>query len=262
MSHRLWKARGLFGALLLASGLTVGCTSGSVPVTPPSSANLTPGGSFVEPTGGSADRSSGATASTSISEGSSAPPSTRPTSTPLITRSSHSGRPTTATTSSSSGQGGTVGSTTKATPTVQTSGLSAQEIADRTAIQQAWVNFWEVYSKINETPASQRESVLMPLVVEPLRSKIIKAAAVYDAKGFGDYGFVSHRFYWGPPVEGRSPAIMGDCMDTSKYGSIVTKTGKKRTKGFERDNTRAVFVRGADQVWRLQTIESLVNQAC
>ena len=55
---------------------------------------------------------------------------------------------------------------------------------------------------------------------------------------------------------------MGDCMDTSRYGTLVVKTGVRRTVGRAKDNTRATFLKGSDGAWRVQKIEYLVDTPC
>ncbi len=149
-----------------------------------------------------------------------------------------------------------------ATPTLNTRGLSAAEISDRRAIESAWVRYWDTYVSINQVAPAKRLGLLTEVSVDPIRSKILSSAVLYDQKGYSTYGKVAHRPYWGPSVDGKTLAIMGDCLDTSKYGSLVTATKRKRTVGVPRANVRGIFARDADGHWRVSQIQLLPDQAC
>ncbi len=120
-----------------------------------------------------------------------------------------------------------------------------------------WVQFWKIYIAINDIPAAQRVTALAPVAVNPIVGQIIASAADFDKKGEATYGYVNHRFYWGPPVDNMSPAIMGDCLDTRYTGGVNTQTKLKLTHGFERENARGVFSRSSDGSWRVNNIEFL-----
>ena len=55
---------------------------------------------------------------------------------------------------------------------------------------------------------------------------------------------------------------MGDCMDSSRAGTLVVETGAKRTVGVAENNTRVTLVRSGDGAWRVKTIEYLVDTPC
>lgn len=55
---------------------------------------------------------------------------------------------------------------------------------------------------------------------------------------------------------------MGDCLNTSNYGSLVNATKQKRTVGVLRANIHGVFAKGEDAKWRVSQIQLLPNQAC
>ena len=249
-------ARRWAGALV-ALTLVAGCTSHTS--ADPSSVPLTPGGSVIEqssappsaPTSASVVPSSLGTPQ-GMSTVTSAPPSTAPHSSTPAPTTSRSTTPTNGSGSSSSKPGNSVPSVS-----VNTSGLSGQEIADRTAIEQVWVQFWKIYIAINDIPASQRPTALAPVAIEPIVGQIIASAAAFDKKAQATYGNVGHRFYWGPPVAGKSPAIMGDCLDATATGIIDRKTGQELTQGTIRENSRGVFERNSSGRWRLRTIEWL-----
>ena len=246
-----WLA-GAVGVALLLSGCTGSTT------TLPSTTPLTPGGSFVgtltEATtdasgapGPASGTSTGPVSPTSLSAplglstpartGQSPSPSLSLSLSPLSDRppastgatTPTSPAPTAPTPASSIAPGGSKVATGPATPpptvnppsvTVDTSGLSAQEAADRKAIEQAWLHYWEVYVKINSIPVASRGSALAAVAVDPIKAQILSSALLFDKEKRATYGTVAHRPYWGPPVDGRDTAIMGDCLDTSKYGSM------------------------------------------
>ncbi len=153
-------------------------------------------------------------------------------------------------------------SKSSAEKTADTIVLSARESADRRAIEAVWVKYWDIYVSINDVPATDRSDLLSTVSADPIKSRIIQTALDYDLKGYGTYGRVFHRSYWGPPIDGQKVAMMGDCLDTSKYGSLVKSTKAKRTVGVSRVNVHGVFMRGKDNLWRVEDLQLLEGQSC
>ena len=246
---------------LVALALLAGCTSHSSAL--PSSVPLTPGGTVIEPSSAASSMPASASddpSSLGTPQGMSTVSSTPTSSAPLAST------PTTTVTRSTTPTKGSAASSSKPTTSlpsvsVNTSGLSAQEIADRTAIEEVWVHFWTVYIAINDIPANQRPKALAPVAVEPIVGQILTSATEFDKKGQATYGYVIHRFYWGPPIDNASPAIIGDCLNTLNTGTLDTKTGQKKDRGFERENSRGVFERDSSGAWRVDNIEFL-DAAC
>lgn len=161
----------------------------------------------------------------------------------------------------SSGPGGSTpasrSASTGAPPvTVATSGRSAQEVADRTAIEQAWLHYWDVYLKFYDATPAQRVQLLKGVTTEPQTSKLIESGLLADKEKARTRGNVRHRFYWGPPVDGQDLAVVGDCMDTSKYGSYFVATGKQRSAGIPRANIRIIIKRSGTSGWLIEKIET------
>lgn len=100
------------------------------------------------------------------------------------------------------------------------------------------------------------------VAVDPALALVLQGYAKFAKNGWTDYGSVTHRPYWPAPVAGKTTAVMGDCMDDSRYGSLDIKTGDKLTVGVARDNTRVTAVKGTDGVWRVQKVEYLVKVPC
>ena len=249
-----------WSAALVALALLAGCTSHTSAL--PSSVPLTPGGTVIEPSSASASVSTSASSvpsSLGTPQGMSTVSSTPTISAPPLSSSApttpRSTTPTKGSTTSPS-----TASTSVPSVSVNTSGLSAREIADRTAIEEAWVQFWDVYTVVYNSPASKREGILEKVAADPVISKILTAGASFDKQGIRTRGYVTHHIYWGPPVDGQSPAIMGDCLDTSHYGSYWSKNGQQRTVGEVGANVRGIFVRTAG-TWLVSSLED-VNQPC
>ena len=99
------------------------------------------------------------------------------------------------------------------------------------------------------------------MAVEPQVGKLLVAAARFENNGWNNYGTPGHRLYWGPPVDGASQAIMGDCMDLSHVGRLDVKSGKKLTVGTPRSNFRGIFERGTDG-WRVSGLQILETTPC
>lgn len=266
--HR-W-VRGAAG-FALAGALMAGCTSNGG-VAGPASAALTPGGTAYPLSSNSAPASSSPPVSgsdvgpapvgpTSVattrpsSSGAAAPPTTvQPTGTSKTPAGSAT-TPKSATKPSSS-------SSSVGLPTISGGALSAQEVKDRAAIQAVWVKYWDVYVTIRNLPASGRTALLDPLSVDPIKQQVLDSALTFDKAGLATFGAVGHRIYWGPSVDGKSSAIMGDCLDTSKYGSLVKASKQRRTVGIPRANVHGVFVKGVDTIWRLKDLQLLQDQKC
>lgn len=295
MANGTWpRLRGCLALSAAAIVLLSGCTGSAT--TLPSSAPLTPGGSFVgtvtsegdgSATGSPASSPTPSTASSapvgpsSLSSplGLGTPPQTSPAP-PLpstTSRSATSGEstasksPTSPTPPASTplppGSESVTSATTittRLTPpsvSVGTSGLSTLEITERKAIEKAWFDFWDVYLTINNVPAATRSKALSSVAIDPIKTQIITSASLYDKEKKNTYGKVEHRLYWGPPVDGQKLAIIGDCMDTSHYGTKDARTGRIMTEGYIRDNTREVFSQVTSGEWRLQELQ-LLDQSC
>ena len=140
--------------------------------------------------------------------------------------------------------------------------LTVRERADRAAIENSWIRFWEVTSRLIKTPSAQRLKLLASVAIEPQVGKLLAAAQDFDAHGWDQYGTVGHRFYWGPPVDGGGIAILGDCMDFSRAGRLDVKSGKALTVGVTRSNIRGTFTRGAGDTWRVNGVQILENSKC
>ncbi len=266
----------MLGLVMVAATALAGCTSttGSQGT---SASPLSPGASMVSPVLASASSSSAASlgALTSPSTPSpSASVSTAVTSSTATSAPSKTTLTTTSVTSATSKSGTTVKSSTAVSsrttatsrpaasvPTVQTSGLSAKEIADRTAIQGVWLKYWQVTIPILTIPADKREAVLKSVAVEPQVGQLLAAAKKFEKNGWNNYGTPVHRFYWGPPVAGEAQAIMGDCMDLSHVGRLDVKTHKELTVGLVRSNFRGIFERRSDG-WRVSGLQILRDTPC
>ncbi|MTD15164.1 hypothetical protein GIS00_14570 [Nakamurella sp. YIM 132087] len=146
--------------------------------------------------------------------------------------------------------------------TIPTEGLDPQEAADRQAVAEAWIRFWDVIEVVQNRPAAERESLLRSVTGEPLYSKLSASVAEKEAAGEASYGTVAHRIYWGPPIEGRDVANIGDCTDTSKYGARSIEDDKILTRGLERDDARGVLRRQASGQWIVTEIRFMPENTC
>ena len=146
--------------------------------------------------------------------------------------------------------------------TVPTNGLSEAEIADRTAIEAMWLKYWHVTIPILRVKGGNREALLRTVATSPQVEQLLDAAMFFEKSGWDNYGYIIHHIYWGPPVDGASSAIMGDCMDLSHAGRLVSKTEKVLTVGGSHSNVRGLFRRLGPGVWRVYGLEDLGNTPC
>lgn len=158
----------------------------------------------------------------------------------------------------------TLTSSSAPAPSVASSPVSTaeRETADRTAVEATWARFWDVHQSLLDKPSAEWPAAVDAVAVDPTRQEALDEAATFSKSGWAFYGQVVNHPYWGQPIDGKDVAVMGDCMDSSKAGTLVVKTGVKRTVGVANNNTRATFVKGTDGAWRVQTIEYLVDESC
>lgn len=262
--------------MVIAVLLAASCTAGQ-PQTDSSTSALSPAGTayplpsvsaplstrasaatnaVTSPSSSVAQPSVGATLTTvPVTSGTRSTPSTNPPGTTAQpTRPTPTTRPSASTPS--------VTATADATPTVDTAGLSASEIADREAIESVWVRYWQNVASIVRTPKNARLTKMTAVAVPKQAQSVVDEATQFQSKGWDNYGVVEHRFYWGPSVGGADVAIMGDCMNGSHAGRKDVKTGQLLTVGVSRDNARGIFDRGSDGKWRVSGIQYLTDQKC
>ena len=148
------------------------------------------------------------------------------------------------------------------TPTLISLDKTAQEAADRAAIEAQWAAFWKVYIGIVRTPQNQRSAALDAVSVDPSKGRVLDAASRLEEDGLDYYGDVAlHTYSIDLDADG-SQAVLMDCQDQSQYGSIYVATGKKRTVGVDHNHTQARFVLGDDGVWRVQNVQYIENVPC
>jgi len=141
-------------------------------------------------------------------------------------------------------------------------GLSAQEAADRAAVESQWVKSWDVYLAIAITPAADREALAATVTVDPTKANMLSDAAKFDAQGLQTYGTLGHRISWPQPINGAPTAVIDDCQDRSQIGSMKTATGVKVTVGVPRDHYQGSLVKGDDGIWRVAQAFYLKDEPC
>ncbi len=254
-------------AVLLVGAVLAGCTSVPTAAGTVSSALTFGGTAYPLPdpsTKASASATSGAsTASPRTSKATRSRPATV---TPASTGPAGStrGAATSAGTASTTGPA-TADSAATLRPTTaapDTAGLSAQEIKDRTAIEAAWLKYWDVTIPLLKTPPARRRSVLATVAGDPLLTDVMGAIAKFVSNGMDNYGYLAHAIYWGPSVDGNHNAVFGDCMDSSHLGSLNVRSGVKLTVGHTHDNTHVTVERAAGGGWRVTQIQFLHGVKC
>jgi hypothetical protein len=151
---------------------------------------------------------------------------------------------------------------TTATPTVSSSDAATIEAANRQAVEAAWKRFWQINTQLMRIPAPQLAARIGEVAIGATRTQMLRAVKGFRATHQAQYGYVINRPYWKASVDGKTRAVIYDCMDQSHFGSLYTTTGVKHTVGVAHDNTRAVLVEGTDGIWRVQEIVYLLDQKC
>jgi hypothetical protein len=180
----------------------------------------------------------------------------------LIGCTSSGGHPAETSDAVSSNSSSSLPTTSTPAPTTSSMDPAAREAAARQAVEAAWAHYWSVSQSFERTvPQANWNAAISAIAVDPIRAQMLKAAKADRIIGVVGYGYVIPHPYWQIPVAGKSIAVMGDCQDASHAGSMVAKTGQKRTVGVAHNNIRATLVRG-DGTWRVKQIEFLVDQKC
>lgn len=140
----------------------------------------------------------------------------------------------------------------------------SREAADRRAIEALWPAYLQAAQTLAPLPAGQRVVKLSAFAVNPALQQALATAANFAKNGWVGYGAESivHRVTWPQPIDGKSAAVIRDCMDDYNYGSKDATTGKKLTGGVHRDNTQITFVRRVTGTWAVSKIEFLVKVPC
>lgn len=127
---------------------------------------------------------------------------------------------------------------------------------------QVWGEYWRIHQTLLDMPATERADAVDAVAVDPTRKQTLDEATTFEQGGLAFYGQVVNHPYWSAPIAGKDVAVMGDCMDSSGYGTLVVKTNTKRTVGVAKNNTRVTLARAEDGSWRVKTIEYLVDTPC
>ena len=141
-------------------------------------------------------------------------------------------------------------------------GLSAQETADRAAIEAQWDKLWRIYAALPHTAEGDRQALAAEVAVDPALANLLTDANTLNSKGWDTYGQFTSRITWPHPVDGKATAVIADCQDASQAGSLETSTGNKTTVGVARNPLQGTFVRGQDGVWRVDRVFYLKDEPC
>lgn len=144
----------------------------------------------------------------------------------------------------------------------ETDGLSEQERADRAAIEAQWIKSWDVYRTLARLPEGERQAVAAAVAVDPALSLMLQDAQSVSEKGWDTYGAIGHRISWPKPVDGATEALISDCQDGSRAGSLDITSGTKKTVGVERALFQGSMRKGDDGVWRLAQSYFLKDEQC
>jgi hypothetical protein len=148
-------------------------------------------------------------------------------------------------------------------PTASSAGPTAsQEASDRAAVQAAWAAYWHVVDTLLAQPEASWPTAVAKVAVDPIYSEQLNAARFSAAKGLIGYGATVNHPYWTKPIGDKGTAQMWDCLDGSHEGSMVAKTGVKKTVGTKNAVYLGTFVKGTDGVWRVRQVTFYQDRKC
>lgn len=132
------------------------------------------------------------------------------------------------------------------------SGTSAPAPNDRSAVEHAYVRFWELAGTLDRVPEAERHARLGEWAVDPELSRAVDGLKRLQEQSIGFYGTPTARVS-GIDVNGGT-AVLRDCQDASQSGQVDTRTGARKTVGVARNPVTATLLRGADGAWRVSEI--------
>jgi len=193
----------------------------------------------------------------------SAPSTTRP----ATSRSSTTAAPPTTSSTPSTAPGPTTKAPPAASTTrpsrstgVETVIMNAEEINTRKEIEKAWLDYWTIFVVLNKIPKGDRLEAFGNVAIEPELSSLIDAAERADQKELVNFGEVVHHVYWGPPVSGKSSAVIGDCTDQTHFGAKNRKTGDIEVIGGKEGNYNGTLQK-VGKVWKVSYLD-FRGEAC
>jgi len=140
---------------------------------------------------------------------------------------------------------------------------STSEVGVRASVADAWSNYWRVYDDMSNTYAqAQWPALAAGIAVNPIKGQVLTALNADKIIDVVTYGVPIHHIYWPVVIGDGKVAQLGDCMDSSHYGSMFRKTGQKRTVGPAKINTMASLVKGSDGKWRVSQIAYFTGKPC
>ena len=92
-------------------------------------------------------------------------------------------------------------------------GVSAQETADRAAVEAQWIKSWDAYAALAHTPGDQRAALAGTVAVDPALTNMLTDAQTLTGKGWDTYGQIAHRISWRNPST-ESPARLSPIART------------------------------------------------
>ncbi|GGL99655.1 hypothetical protein GCM10011594_19510 [Nakamurella endophytica] len=129
-------------------------------------------------------------------------------------------------------------------------------------MEKAWLKFWDVYNNLLKLPKQDWKSALDGVATGSLVSTLLAQAAAASKDGVDNYGQMGHRPYWGPKIDGRETASIGDCVDESEFGTYRVATKQKLTVGRPRVNFRGILNQSRDGSWRVVQVQFLKGTQC
>lgn len=144
---------------------------------------------------------------------------------------------------------------------VETVIMNAEEIATRKEIEQAWLRYWDIYVAFNRVPKEQRPARFGAVAMDPELADLLRAATIADEKAIENYGTVSHRIYWGPPVAGKTTAVIGDCTDQTKFGVRNRTTGRLAAPAGSQGDYNGTLQK-VDGTWKVSYLDFRGGGSC
>lgn len=158
---------------------------------------------------------------------------------------------------------GSLPPTPSATPSSTASAMPSPStsLTDEQQILAQYKRFWlEALPAAFSAPASQRRSILEPVVTDPELTVLVDNLAALNERGEKDYG-VNRPLRQTVEIRQNLSLVTG-CLDSSGSGVAEAKTGRKKTKGVPQNPVRVNLRRTAGQAWRVSAVTYPGGRSC
>lgn len=139
---------------------------------------------------------------------------------------------------------------------------SGSESGDRRGAAAAWTRLWGVVVILVRTPASRRKALALTVADDTLAGQIVASSNLAAKQGRDNYGSITHHIRWPKSISGSKSALIEDCQDQSKFGTMDTTTRKRLSVGNASTLYRGTLTRTTAGKWIVTRVIGYTAEEC